>query len=260
MTLTFAIGPVHLDAEGEDLRRRVAMRLVDRLHTSVQVMAASSYDEVAGLLADGGAHFAWMPPAVFVRAEEAGGLRLLAQVERSGGDGYRGVLFVRPDAGISTPGDLEGKRIAWVDPSSCAGHLFVRLALKEAGLAPGELFGEQSFVGSHHSVVQQVVSGKADAGATHAQTLDGETLLFTGWHPFVGPDGMAPLLISAPIPSDVICASTELDPDLLDELREALLSLHEDDDGELLEEFFGGARLVGASSASYDPVRIAMQE
>ena len=260
MTLTIVIGPVHLDTEGQDLRRRLAMRLVDHLCRPVEVTSAESYAEVSAQIVEGKADLAWLPPAVFVRAADRADLHLLAKVERSRGDGYRGVLFVPQDSDVKTVADLEGATVAWVDRDSCAGHLFVRLALRESGHEPGELFGEERFVGSHHAVVQAVVAGHAAAGATHAQTHDdGETLLFTGWHPFVGADGMRPLLISPPIPSDVLCASPRVDPDTLDDLREALLALHEPDGGDLLEEFFGGPRLVGASSATYNPVRDALK-
>lgn len=257
MTLTLAIGPVHLDTEGQDLRRRLAMRLVDALSTPVEVVQTETYAEVAAKLQSGEADFGWLPPAQFVRAEADGPLLLLARVERSSGDGYRGVLFVRKDADASSVEDLSDKRIAWVDKDSCAGHLFVRLALREGGHTPA--FSEERFRGSHHAVVQAVISGEADAGATHAQTLDdGETLLLTGWHPFVGADGMRPLLVSSPIPSDVICAAGALDEEVTDNVKAALLALHEQDAGDLVEEFFGGQRLVDADPSDYDSVRAAL--
>ncbi|MFK7987568.1 MAG: phosphate/phosphite/phosphonate ABC transporter substrate-binding protein [Sandaracinaceae bacterium] len=257
MTLTLAIGPVHLDTEGQDLRRRLAMRLVDALSTPVEVVQTETYADVAAKLQGGEADLGWLPPAQYVRAEEDGPLTLLARVERSSGDGYRGVLFVRQDADVNTVADLSDKAVAWVDKDSCAGHLFVRLALREGGHETQ--FSEERFAGSHHAVVQAVISGEADAGATHAQTLDdGETLLLTGWHPFVGADGMRPLLVSSPIPSDVICAAGALDAAVAHDVKAALLALHEEDAGDLVEEFFGGARLVGADPSDYDTVRAAL--
>jgi len=253
------MGPVHQDSEGRRLRRRLADRLSKLMGLSVEVITTASYTELAAKMSEGEALLGWMPPAVFARLEVEAGLRLLAAVERSLG-GYRGVLFAPADSGIEQLADLKGKRMAWVDRDSCAGHLFVRLGLRDAGFEPGELFGSEYFAGSHGSVVRGVLRGDADAGATHAQTHPetGEVLL-AGWHPYAGRDGMRALLVSSSIPPDVICASRSLTPDHLDETRQALLKLHEGDDRDLIDEVFGGSRLVGASTQTYDPVREAMR-
>src|SRR5690606_26165168 len=121
VTLILATGPVRLDSDGEDLRRRVAMLLVEELRTAVSVVPARSYADVGQMLADRQADLAWLPPAVFVRLERDPGVTLLAKVDRSGGDGYRGVLFVPADSPARAPEDLRGQRVAWVDRDSCAG-------------------------------------------------------------------------------------------------------------------------------------------
>lgn len=257
VTLTLATGPVHLDEDGEHLRHRLALALVQVLHRPVKVVPTRTYEGVAALIARGDAQLAWLPPAVYVRAEPE--LRLLAAVERSGGAGYRGVLFVPAGSEARNLEELEGKRVAWVDRDSCAGNLFPRLSIRERGLDPDALFAEEQFAGSHGSVVHAVMSGAADAGATHAQLAeDGETLILAGWHPYAGRDGMRPLLVTKPIPSDVLCAAPDLESELFQSVRDALLSLHESY-GELLDEFFGGPRLVPAAPDDYDPVRAAVR-
>ncbi len=256
-TLTFATGPVQLDEDGEDLRRRFAIRLTQAIHRPVRVIAAESYGAVSSLIAEGGAQLAWLPPAVFVRLEKTADPRLLAAVERTKGSGYRGILFVPADSEVREPSQLAGCKVGWVDPDSCAGHLFPRLALRAAGLDPEKLFAEERFVGSHGSVVNAVARGEVEAGATFGQTEDAR-LVIAGWYPYVGADGMRAVQISDPIPSDVICASPVLGPEALDSVRQALLTLHELDDGELLDELFGGRRLAGARSPDYDAVRAAI--
>ena len=258
-TLTLATGPVHLDEDGEALRRRLALRLVDALRRPVAVVATRTYAELAERLERGEAQLAWMPPAVFVRAEARVRLQLLAAIDRARGEGYRGALFVPADSAAQSPADLRQQRVAWVDPDSCAGHLFVRLALLERGLSASELFREERFAGSHGSAVRAVMRGEADAGATHAQLGPDGAILLAGWQAYAGRDAMRALLITNPIPADVICASPALGADLLDDVREAILHLHEDGGDELLDELFGGPRLVPASTAQYDPVRSALK-
>lgn len=259
-TLTFATGPVHEDHEGRELRRRLADRLGDAMGTQTRIVAARSYTELASMMSRGDADLAWMSPAVYVRSESTG-IRLVVAVERATGTGYHGVLFVPKNSPAHSIEDLVGTRVAWVDRDSCAGHLFLRLALRESGHDPSELFGEEAFLGSHGDAVRAVMRGDADAGATHAQLLDVETeaIGLAGWYPYAGRDGMRPILVSSAIPPDVICASKALDADRFDAAREALLHLHEADHGELVDEFFGGKRFVGAAPFRYDPVRVAMR-
>jgi phosphonate transport system substrate-binding protein len=258
-TFTFAMGPVHLDEDGEELRERLARRLEERLGQRVRVEAHRSYAEVAAEVEAGRAQLAWLAPAVFVRLEQRCPVSLLAAVERDHGAEYRGVLFVPAASEVRTAKDLRGKRMAWVDVDSCAGHLFPLLALRAEGLEPSALFASEQFLGSHGSVVHAVLGGEADAGATFAQVApgSGEPSL-AGWYPYAGAHGMRPVLVSRTIPADVIVASGRLDADALDEVREAVLTLHESGGDELLDELFGGRRLVAAHTADYDPVRAAL--
>lgn len=258
--LTFAMGPVHLDADGRHLREELGGCLREKLGRDVVVVATRTYADLASMMSQGEAALGWMSPALFVRSEPDARIILLAAVERSEGEGYRGVLFVAEDSPVRSVEDLSGKRVAWVDRDSCAGHLFIRLALRERGHEPSELFGEERFVGSHGSAVRAVIHGEADCAATHARTKPGtdDEVMLAGYHPYAAQRAMRPILVSAPIPPDVICASTQLDPDLRGDIRQALLHLHESH-GDLVDEVFSGPKLVGARSVDYDPVRVAMR-
>lgn len=259
-TFTLATGPVALDEDGDELRARFGALLAAALDREVAVTACRTYTEVAARIARGEAQMAWLSPAVFVRNEASAGLHLLAAVDRSGGAGYRGVLFVAKGSDVVTPGDLAGKTVAWVDRDSCAGYLFPRLSLRALDLEPSELFGEERFEGSHGSVVRAVMNGTADAGATHAQTADdGERLVLAGWQPYAGHDGMRPLLVTDPIPPDVVCATVKLGAEELGAIERALLGLHESDDDEVIDELFNGPRFVAASPSDYEAVRLAMK-
>lgn len=258
--LTFATGPVMLDEDGDELRKELADHLATTLERPVTALATRSYTELAALFGSRDDLVAWLPPALYVRTEPSVGLRLLAEVERSHGEGYRGVLFVSQDSDVKELADLAGKRVAWVDRDSCAGHLFPRLELRERGFDPGELFREERFVGSHGSSVRAVMNGEADVGATHAQTREGsDELMLAGWGPYAGADGMRPVLVTRPIPPDVLCASGKLDPSLAEAVQRALLGLHDAGLDDLLDELFGAERLVTASAGDYDAVRAAMR-
>jgi len=253
------MGPVHLDREGQHLRRELGEALSEKLGREVVVAAMSSYAELASRMTRGEAAMGWLSPALFVRSETSSQIQLLLAIERSRGDGYRGVLFVRAESPAWSVDDLAGERVAWVDRDSTSGYLFVRLAMRKRGLDPATFFGDERFVGSHTAAVLAVIHGEADCAATHAHTKPGtDAVALAGWHPYAGRQEMRPILVSAPIPPDVICVSAGLDAGLVGDIRQTLLTLH-DTHPDLVDEVFSGPRLVGASSADYDPVRAAMQ-
>lgn len=253
------MGPVHLDRDGQHLRRELGDVLSEKLGREVVVAAMSSYAELASVMSRGEAALGWMSPALFVRSEPGSRTRLLLAIERSRGEGYRGVLFVADSAPATSVSDLAGKRVAWVDRDSSSGHLFVRLAMRERGLDPAGFFAEERFVGSHASAVRAVIDGEADCAATHAHTKPGtDDVVLAGWQPYAAQHAMRPILVSPPIPPDVICVSAGLDAELVGAIERTLRTLH-DTHADLVDEVFSGPRLVSASGADYDPVRAAMQ-
>jgi phosphonate transport system substrate-binding protein len=158
---------------------------------------------------------------------------------------YRAVLFVRADSPRRVPADLAGARAAWVDPDSCSGYLFPRIALSEDhGLDPATLFSEEKMLGSHAAVIAAVTKRQADCGATFASGV---------------PDDMRWIVTSAPIPSDAVCASPSMDRARRDALGSALADLHRSADGAItLRDLFDVARLEPALPRHYDLVRRAM--
>lgn len=253
--LTFAIGPVHRDEEGEELRERAGQKLGEVLGRKLRVVAYESYPALEAAVRDSRADLAWVSPAVYARLALAGRAELVASVARGEGHSYRGVLFVKREAKASSASDLAGLRIGWVDRDSCAGHLYPRLALSQRGLSADTLFSEQRFLGSHGSVVRAVMRGEVDAGATYAQLApDGERILVAAWAAWAGAEAMRAVVISDPIPADPIVARAGFSR--LDETKSKLLSCHElPGMTDLLDELLGGPRLREASDHDYDAVR-----
>ena len=225
-------------------------------------MATRSYAEVSDRLARGAAQLAWMPPAVFVRAEASVHLQLLAAIDRAHGAGYRGVLFVPSGSAAQAPGELLRQRVAWVDPDSCAGFLFPRIALAQRGLDPDSTFSELRILGSHGAVVRAVASGQADVGATFVElrTPDdaSSAVVRAGWSG--SPVPMRPVLITDPVPADVVVATRVVSPDARERVASTLAGLGARPDGAaVLRELFQASALEPVDAAEYVPVRSALR-
>lgn len=261
MGLRFVTGPMHLDHDGEVLRRDLGRVLTEALHTPVEVAAEPSYAALAACVAARGATIAWLPPALFVRAWDQKSIARALRVERPSGGAYQGAIFAREGGPIRTPADLAGKRIAWVDRDSSAGYLFPRLALAELGLSPARLFAHEAFVESHARAVRSVLRGDADAGATFVQLEDpndpSRGIAITGWTGFTQTKTLRAVLVSRSIPSDPVCVlSGAPEPD---RIAAALADLHTRPSGaRLYRQLLNGDRLVPADPADYEPVRRAL--
>jgi ABC-type phosphate/phosphonate transport system substrate-binding protein len=208
--LTFALVPMVNDASSGmaiaafcDVAGRAAgVRFVPRL--------ARSPEALASLFASRGADVAWVSPTLLLTAPALADAVPLACAMREGVTWYHGVIFVRRDSAIRSPLDLQGKRMAWVAPSSSSGYIFPRVALAGLGVDPTTLFAEERFHQSHDAVVHAVLDGRADAGAVFAVFEEGNATrpLKRSAVLSVGRAEEARILLpSAPVASDLIVAS-----------------------------------------------------
>ena len=254
--LLFGMGPHRRGERGTALRERLGEVLTEALAMPVGVTVLRSYGELLRAVGTNQVQVAWLPPAVFVHAQDRFGVHLAAAAVRRGVTTYRGALFVRPKSTVRSAHDLAGRAVAWVDPDSCAGYLYPRLALRNVGVDPDHQLGAQSFLGSHGAVVRAVADGSSDVGATFVHADDG--VVHDGaWH--LAGLHMREVLITEPIPSDTACTVSGLTDALRERITKALLSMQDSDAGrEVLEGLFDATYFAVADPNSYDTVRRAM--
>lgn len=259
--IVFGAGPVVLSPARVPFRTRLARLLADRIGVPVEIVSVRTYDELLELVAQQRADILWLPPAVYVRAAVRYGVEVLLAGVRARVPRFRGALFTANHrTTVNTPDDLHGMRVAWVDGNSCAGFLFPMLALRERGLAPDALFVAQTMMLDHRNVARAVTFGEADVGATFVAT-DPKTdrVIQAGWTLEVDFDVMKPVLVTAPIPADAVCAGLHVDPVLRDRAAQALASLHIDPEGaETLLGLFGVDKFSSTTADAYAVVQRAL--
>jgi phosphonate transport system substrate-binding protein len=142
---------------------RVLSAIVGR---QVSMVPSPDYDALTDAVRRGDVDATWAPPLVAARAE-ALGARIMARPLRRGSVRSRSALLVRTDSSLQLE-TLEGTTAAWVDRASLAGHLLPMAWLRDRGLEPKKLFGQQLFLGSFQACIEALLGGEADVAALFA--------------------------------------------------------------------------------------------
>lgn len=182
--------------------------------------------------------------------ERLGVMPLARPVNLDGTSTYSGHLFVRRDSGIRDAAGLRGKRMAFVDRATTAGYVFPLAWLREHGVRSTDgFFAEHWFTGSHDAAIAAVLDRKADIGAAKHSVWD----RVRGEDPRVDRE-LTILATSSPVPSNGLCVRRDLEADLREALRRALLDLHGDPEGAKVLQQFGAVRFIDTAAADYAPV------
>lgn len=225
-----------------------------------------SYSALIEGMADGAIDLAWAPPLVAVELEKRSLATPLVAISRSTRQGYHSALFALTSGRFQSPEKLRGATAAWVSRESASGYFVPRWHLRSVGLRLEKCFGAEIFCNSHQAVVEAVVEGKADVGATHVG-LEPETgqLARAPWLSLgVDAASIRVLLLVGPIPGDVISASQRVPVWTRRRLTAALLAMHATSGAETLfdatrfEPVSDGhlwllKRLYGFSEGTFEP-------
>jgi len=238
----------------------LAATLERRLGTPVAVSVAATYSQLEDDVADGEVDFAWLPPYEASQLAAGVGAEPLLRAQRGGRTEYHAALFVRADSPLRRVDDLAGKRVAFVHRRSASGYLAPAAYLVEHGID----FGAPLFLGTHAAVVEAVVAGRADAGATYATLRDAQAdppaIASASWHqlPQVTAD-LRPLAVVGPIPADTICAWPGTNGNLRRALVKAIVEAGQDAaDAAVLTALFGTASFSPADEAAFDHLNRAV--
>lgn len=228
--LLFALPP----SLGKDLGHRpkqLQAYLARALGREVEVVAPTSYEQLARDLLAGKVDAAWAPPFVCARIE-AMGIRVLVRGVRNGASTYRAAVVCRKDANVTLE-SLAGTTAAWSDRDSVGGYLLPMAWLREKGLEPARTFFRQDFLGSYRATLEAVAAGKADVTSLFAPSAKGGAPQGTGIDE-VWPGHDADFKVIAyteDAPNDGVAVSMSLPGNVVADLEKALLNLHQSTEG-----------------------------
>jgi len=165
---------------------------------------------------------------------------------------YQGYIFVRKDSNIKDVKDMKGKRMAFVERSTTAGYLFPLAYLREHGIAsPDNFFREYYFTGSHDAAIDAVLEKSADIGAAKHSIYD----RVKKENPRIEQE-LVIIARSPSVPSNGLCVRKDLDENLKKKLKDALLNINNDPEGQAVLKKFGALRFIDTTVKDYEPVHV----
>ena len=197
----------------------------------------------------------------YILAHEKYGAEAKLTVMRHGLDTYQSQFIVKADSPIKTLADLNGKKIAFVEPASTSGYLLPLKTLNEKSIKPKETV----FAGKHDNVVSMVYQGQVDAGATFyspphkdetgAMKMEDARRLVLTQYPDVE-QKIRILDLSEPVKNDPIVFRKEMPEEMKTKIVDAFIAFVATAEGQAaFKAIYGITEIKKATDADYDAAR-----
>ncbi len=161
-----------------------------------------------------------------------------------------GFIVVRKDSGITKVEDMRGKIMAFVDKASVAGYLFPIAYLKRHGVNDyKKFFSEYYFTGGFDASLYDVVDGRADIGCVKNTVLNE----IIRKEPSVIKE-IKIIAQSPPMPTNVLCLSKSLEPEVKSKIINVLLDMANDPFGKNILKNMKFKRFIRAYEDNFMPV------
>ncbi len=121
---------------------------------------------------------------------------------------YHLIVVVKKDGPFKTLGDLKGRRVAHVSPSSNSGNLAPRALFPKEGLLPDKDY-KVLYSGKHDNSVSGVINGDYDAAA-----VADDVLIRMTQRGVLKPEELRIIYTSQPFPANSLALAHNLDPNL----------------------------------------------
>lgn len=201
--------------------RKMYVPILERVALSMNMKARTiivkNYEALSEGVGEGMIDIGWFSPFAYVNAHDRHEVVPVVTPKVSGKASYNGYIIARKDGVVKTMSDLKGKTFGYVDENSASGYLYARDSIKRHHMDPDRIFSNVTFLGNHDNVIEAVLAGEIDAGATYNEAMDTAKLK--------GLDISKIQIISKTedIPKDVLAARKDLNVLIIQKLKDAFV-------------------------------------
>ncbi len=225
-----------------------------KLDRPVELIQGSTYAEVNELVRIGRVDLAFVCTRAYLEGQQDFGMELLVAPQVQGETVYYSYLVVPIDSEAHSLADLRGKTFAFSDPLSNSGHLVPVYQLRLMGERPETFFRKTLFTYSHDNSIKAVAEKLVDGAAVdslvydYLQARQPEAVAGTRVIQRFGPYGIPPVVVHP-----------DLNPEFKARLRELLLNMDTDPEGQAILDELLIDRFVIVPDSLYDSVRDMME-
>jgi phosphonate transport system substrate-binding protein len=224
--------PVRAIRDRQEFVDYLAKKLAPLGITGGKIMVVEKIHLIAQALREGRVdifHNSVVPTLVL--SKRAGSVPILRQWKYGVPD-YEGLIVVKKDSGINSLADLKGKLIAFEEPHSTSATVLPRMLLEEKKLKLMQIKTSGTVTpdaigytyGSDGNALNVLITGRADAATTIHREID-------RLKPEIR-DSLKVLGTTMTVPRTLVAVRKDIDPRLLKELKEVLLKMDKDPEGQ----------------------------
>ncbi|HOJ38509.1 MAG TPA: phosphate/phosphite/phosphonate ABC transporter substrate-binding protein [Ignavibacteriales bacterium] len=240
-----------------------AKELMEFLHKKTgyyfETAVPSSYIAVIEAFGTDKADICILNPFAYLLGNKKFGIEARLRLVRVGGEtSFKSQIITRYDSGIKTLEDLNGKKFAFVDPSSTTGYVLPKALLKKHNIK----LADEVFAMKHDNVVTMIYQKQVDAGATYYSSPDPETGEIQDARVRVKkqfPDIEKVVKIIAfteETPNDLVVFRKNLPEEMKEKIAQALIEFVKTPNGvEALKKIYGIIGFVRTKDSDYDHLR-----
>ena len=242
--IIFGVNPFISPMQIRKMYVPILERVAKSMNRKARTIIVKSYEALSDGVENNVIDIGWFSPFAYVNAHDKCSAIPVVTPKVSGKASYNGYLIARKDGSVKKMDDLKGKKFGYVDASSASGYLYARDSMKRSKLDPDRIFSKVEFLGNHDNVIEAVLSGAVDAGATYNEAFDAAKLKGLDM------DRLAIISKTEDIPKDVLAARKDLPVELIEALKVAFVSF---DDYEGIETKVQG--FIESHDHHYDVIR-----
>lgn len=251
--ITYAYLPQYSQQVSLERHQDLISFLKEKTGLDIVQVFPEDFDDHMNKVGSGEIDISFSNPFVYIKIAELYGAEAFARtIEKEGNEMFRGEICVRKDSPIQSITDLKGKKVMAVSMSSAGGYLFQRGMLMEAGIDPDEDLSVDfaKGAGKQEEAFLAVYSGDYDACFVREGT---RTVVMKDK---VDISKIRVLAFSPWYPGWVYAGRKDLDPDIVNTIKSAMLMLDfEDPEDKVILEKANFVKIVPSEDKDFDSIR-----
>lgn len=222
-----------------------------KLNRPIELVQRQTYAEINDLVKNGYVDLAFVCTSAYVIGQRDFGMELLTAPRVNGETVYYSLTIVPADSPARALADLRGKVFAFTDPISLSGRVYPTSVIRALGETPESFFARVFFTYSHDNAIRAVATRVADGANVDSLVYD---------HLVARDPSLAQktrvIQRSPPFGIPPVVVNPNLSPQTKATLRELLLQITYDGEGQAILRNLRIDRFVQVPEHIYDSARV----